>query len=51
MPQIPELPAREEQIRRILENEELFFWRAVVDGKKLISSKLKKVGDCGSAEI
>ena len=40
---MPTLPARRNRIERILRNEEEFFWRAVVEGKKAVSSKLKKV--------
>lgn len=40
---MPTLPARQNRIETILKNEEEFFWRAVVEGKKAVSSKLKKV--------
>lgn len=31
-------------MKQILSNEEEFFWRAVKDGKKLFTTKLKRVG-------
>ena len=41
--QIPSLVDKEIIVKKILENEEEFFWRAVKDGKKLFATKLKKV--------